>query len=86
MKSIADMLKSGIHKPTRKRLYELAWGPQYDKKRRSSAGLRRAQGSIRARGVALLRVRRATSEEPDRTGELRGRRGEAMPPESDWGA
>ena len=31
VKSIADMLRSGIHKPTRKRLYGLAWGPQYDK-------------------------------------------------------
>ena len=31
VRSIADMLKSGIHKPTRKRVYGLPWGHQYDK-------------------------------------------------------
>ena len=45
VKSIADMLRSGIHKPTRKRLYGLRGDRSTTRKRRSNAGLRRAQGN-----------------------------------------
>lgn len=86
VKSIADMLRSGIHKPTRKRLYELAWGPQYDKTAKVKRWAATSAGQHPGRvawhffefAERLLKNQIALHE-------LRGRRGEAMPPESDWG-
>ena len=85
VKSIADMLKSGIHKPTRKRLYGLQWGPQYDKEAKIKRWAATSAGQHSGRvawhffefAERLLRNQIAL-------GELRGRRGETMPPESDW--
>ncbi|MBL9004973.1 MAG: hypothetical protein JNJ46_12050 [Myxococcales bacterium] len=85
VKSIADMLKSGIHKPTRKRLYGLQWGPQYDKEAKIKRWAATSAGQHSGRvawhffefAERLLRNQIALSE-------LRGRRGETMPPESDW--
>ena len=86
VKSIADMLKSGIHKPTRKRLYGLQWGPQYDKEAKIKRWAATSAGQHPARvawhffefAERLLKNQIALQE-------LRGRRGEAMPPSSDWG-
>jgi hypothetical protein len=85
VKSIADMLKSGIHKPTRKRLYGLPWGPQYDKAARITRWAATTAGQHSGRvawhffefAERLLKNQIALSE-------LRGRRGETMPPASDW--
>lgn len=85
VKSIADMLRSGIHKPTRKRLYGLPWGLQYDKETKvtrwaaTSAGQQPGRVAWRYFEFAerLLKNQIALSE-------LRGRRGETMPPASDW--
>lgn len=86
VKSIADMLKSGIHKPTRKRLYGLQWGPQYDKEAKIKRWAATSAGQNPGRvawhyfefAERLLKNQIALAE-------LRGRRGETMPPESDWG-
>jgi hypothetical protein len=79
------MLKSGIHKPTRKRLYGLAWGPQYDKEAKIKRWAATSAGQQPGRvawhffefAERLLKNQIALHE-------LRGRRGEAMPKESDW--
>jgi len=86
VKSIADMLRSGIHKPTRKRLYGLPWGPQYDKQTHITRWAATSAGQHPSRVVwhyfefaeRLLKNQIALAE-------LRGRRGETMPKESDWG-
>jgi hypothetical protein len=85
VKSIADMLRSGIHKPTRKRLYGLAWGPQYDKNAKVKRWAATSAGQHPGRvawhffefAERILKNQLALAE-------LRGRRGETMPPESDW--
>ena len=85
VKSIADMLKSGIHKPTRKRLYGLQWGSQYDKEAKIKRWAATSAGQHPGRvawhyfefAERLLKNRIALTE-------LRGRRGETMPPSSDW--
>jgi hypothetical protein len=85
VKSIADMLKSGIHKPTRKRLYGLAWGSQYDKNAKIKRWAATSAGQHPGRvawhyfefAERLLKNQIALKE-------LRGRRGETMPKESDW--
>lgn len=85
VKSIADMLRSGIHKPTRKRLYGLPWGPQYDKQARITRWAATSAGQHPTRvawhyfefAERLLKNQIALTD-------LRGRRGEHMPPASDW--
>jgi hypothetical protein len=85
VKSIADMLRSGIHKPTRKRLYGLAWGPQYDKNAKVKRWAATSAGQHPGRvawhffefAERILKNQLALAE-------LRGRRGETMPPDSDW--
>ena len=85
VKSIADMLRSGIHKPTRKRLYGLAWGSQYDKNAKVKRWAATSAGQHPGRvawhffefAERILKNQLALAE-------LRGRRGETMPPESDW--
>ena len=85
VKSIADMLKSGIHKPTRKRLYGLQWGSQYDKEAKIKRWAATSAGQHPGRvawhffefAERLLKNQIALHE-------LRGRRGEAMPKESNW--
>ncbi len=86
VKSIADMLKSGIHKPTRKRLYGLAWGPQYDKEAKIKrwAATSAGQKPGRVAWHFFEFAERLLKNQISLT-DLRGRRGEAMPPSSDWG-
>lgn len=85
--SIADMLRSGIDKSTKpyKRLYNLGWGLQYDKIRK----ITRFAGTTR--GLKPLSVTWPKFELAERLlvnrvkfDELRGRRGESMPPSSEW--
>jgi len=85
VKSIADMLKSGIHKPTRKRLYGLAWGPQYDKAARITRWAATTAGQHPSR-VAwhLFEFAERLLKNQIALVDLRGRRGEMMPPASDW--
>ena len=85
VKSIADMLKSGIHKPTRKRLYGLAWGPQYDKEAKIKRWAATSAGQ-QAGGVAWRYFEFAERLLKNQIAllDLRGRRGESMPKESDW--
>ena len=85
VKSIADMLKSGIHKPTRKRLYGLAWGPQYDKEAKIKrwAATSAGQKPGRVAWHFFEFAERLLKNQISLT-DLRGRRGEAMPKEADW--
>lgn len=85
VQSIADMLKSGLNKTTRKRVYGLPWGLQYDKQTKITRWAATTEGQ-RPSGVGwrffefaerLLKNQIALTE-------LRGRRGEIMPPQSDW--
>ncbi len=85
VKSIADMLKSGIHKPTRKRLYGLPWGPQYDKQAHITRWAATSAGQHPSR-VAwhVFEFAQRLLQNQIALVELRGRRGETMPPASDW--
>lgn len=85
--SIADMLRSGIDKSAKpyKRLYNLGWGRQYDK----TLKITRFAGTTR--GLKPLSVTWPKFELAERLlvnrvkfDELRGRRGESMPPSSEW--
>ena len=83
--SIGDMLQSGIDKGSGKRLYDLEWGPQYDKARKIT------RWASTAAGRAPLRVNWMKFEMAERLllnrvefTELRGKRGEQMPPRSEW--
>mgnify|MGYP000617902389 CR=1 FL=1 len=85
VRSIADMLKSGINKVTRKRVYALPWGLQYDKTTKIKRWAATSAGQHPSRvawhvfefAQRLLQNRIALVD-------LRGRRGETMPPASDW--
>lgn len=85
IRSIADMLRSGINKATRKRLYGLPWGLQYDKATKitrwaaTSEGAR--PGSV---GWRFFEFAERLLKNQIALGELRGRRGETMIPEPDW--
>ena len=85
VKSIADMLRSGIHRPTRKRLYGLPWGLQYDKEAKikrwaaTSAGKEPGRVAWHAFEFAERLLKNGLA-----LPKLRGRRGESMPKESDW--
>lgn len=85
--SIADMLRSGVDKSRKpyKRLYNLGWGRQYDKKTK----ITRFAGT--ERGLKPLSIAWPKFELAERLlanriniSELRGRRGESMPPRSEW--
>lgn len=85
--SIAAMLRSGIDKSKKpyKRLYGLDWGPQYDKEKK----IQRFAGTTR--GKRPLSVTWPKFELAERLlvnrinfAELRGRRGETMPPSWEW--
>ncbi len=85
VQSIADMLKSGISKVTRKRLYALPWGLQYDKATKIK------RWAATSEGLHANRVGWRFFEFADRLlknqiplAELRGRRGESMPQEEVW--
>lgn len=85
--SIADMLRSGIDKSKKphKRLYGLDWGPQYDKEKK----ITRFAGTTRGRrplGVTWPKFELAERLLINRVpfADLRGRRGESMPPRWEW--
>jgi hypothetical protein len=46
IRSIADMLQSGVNKQTRRRFYELGWGPQYDRQTRITRWAATSKGSM----------------------------------------
>ena len=85
VRSIADMLKSGINKATRKRVYGLPWGHQYDKQTRIKRWAATTEG-LQASGVGwrFFEFAERLLKNQIALNELRGRRGERMPPESDW--
>lgn len=85
--SIADMLRSGIDKSKKpyKQLYGLDWGPQYDKAKK----ITRFAGTTRGRqplSVTWPKFELAERLLVNRINfaELRGRRGETMPPSREW--
>lgn len=85
VQSIADMLKSGVNKVTHKRVYALPWGLQYDKATKIKRWAATSEG-LNASGVGWRYfefAERLLKNQIVLT-ELRGRRGETMPPESDW--
>jgi hypothetical protein len=85
VKSIADMLKSGINKATRKRLYALPWGPQYDKATKIKRWAATTEGrQPSAVGWRFFEFAERLLKNQIALTDLRGRRGEKMPPESDW--
>ena len=85
VRSIADMLKSGIHKPTRKRVYGLPWGHQYDKQTKITRWAATTEGlHASAVGWRLFEFAERLLKNQIALIELRGRRGETMPPASDW--
>lgn len=78
-------LPSGIEKKTRKRFYELGWGRQYDKERHIT------RWGATSAGRTPLKVQWHFFEMAERLllnrvefQELRGKRGETMPPSREW--
>lgn len=85
VRSIADMLRSGINKGTRKRVYELPWGRQYDKTTKVTRWAATTAGlQLSAVGWRFFESAERLLKNQIRLTDLRGRRGETMPPESDW--
>jgi hypothetical protein len=87
IRSIADMLKSGVKGPkgAKVRLYGLDWGKQYDK----ATGIKRFAST--ARGRERISVTWPKFEMAERLlsnsidlYSLRGHRGELVPPVADW--
>lgn len=83
--SIGDMLQSGIDKGSGKRLYDLEWGPQYDKARKITrwASTSAGRAPLRVNWMKFEMAERLLLNRVNFT-ELRGKRGEHMPPLSEW--
>jgi hypothetical protein len=85
VRSIADMLKSGFNKATRKRVYSLPWGPQYDKVTKIKRWAATTEGRHpTAVGWRYFEFAERLLKNQIALTELRGRRGETMPSQSDW--
>ena len=85
IQSIADMLKSGINKTTRKRVYGLPWGLQYDKTTKIKRWAATTEGQHpSAVGWRFFEFAERLLKNQIALTELRGRRGEMLPPPSDW--
>lgn len=85
VQSIADMLKSGVNKTTRKRLYSLPWGRQYDKATKIKRWAATTEGQNPSSvGWRFFEFAERLLKNQIPLTELRGRRGETMPPEFDW--
>lgn len=85
VRSIADMLKSGFNKATRKRVYSLPWGPQYDKATKIKRWAATTEGRPpTAVGWRYFEFAERLLKNQIALTELRGRRGETMPSQSDW--
>jgi len=85
IRSIGDMLQSGVNKKLKKRFYSLGWGLQYDR----STNITRWGGTTA--GTNPLAVNWRYFEAAERfllnkikLDELHGKRGESMPPKSEW--
>lgn len=83
--SLGDMLQSGVDKSSGKRLYDLGWGPQYDRTKKIT------RWASTSAGRAPLRVNWMKFEMAERLllnrvnfADLRGKRGEVMPPWHEW--
>lgn len=85
VQSIADMLKSGVNKTTHKRLYSLPWGRQYDKAIKITRWAATTEGrNPSSVGWRFFEFAERLLKNQIPLTELRGRRGETMPPEFDW--
>ena len=85
VQSIADMLKSGINKATRKRLYALPWGLQYDKATKIKRWAATSEGLHASRvGWRFFEFAERLLKNQIPLTVLRGKRGEGMPPEAVW--
>lgn len=85
IRSVADMLKSGINKVTRKRVYALPWGLQYDKTTKIKRWAATSEGAQPSSvGWRFFEFAERLLKNQIALTELRGRRGETMPLESDW--
>lgn len=83
--TIANMLQSGVNKRTHRRLFDLEWGPQADRR----TGI--VRWAATSAGRQPMRVPWHFTEFAERIlnnrldlPSLRGHRGEKMPPEADW--
>ena len=85
IRSIADMLKSGVNKVTRRRVYALPWGLQYDKTTKIKRWAATSEGARPSSvGWRFFEFAERLLKNQIALTELRGRRGETMPLESDW--
>ena len=85
VQSIADMLKSGYDQAKRKRVYGLPWGLQYDKATKIKRWAATTEGKRpSAVGWHFFEFAERLLKNQIALTELRGRRGETMPPQSDW--
>lgn len=85
IRSIGDMLQSGVEKKTKQRFYALGWGPQYDRVTKITRW-----GATNA-GRTPLRVNWRFFEAAERfllnkidLTSLHGKRGEEIPPPYEW--
>ncbi len=85
IQSLRDMLQSGVDRHTQKRLYDLNWGAQADRK----TGIVRwasTHAGMQPSSVPWYITEFAERILTNRLDQhaLHGRRGESMPPEADW--
>lgn len=82
---IASMLQSGVDKGSGRRLYGLGWGPQYDKVKKITRWASTAAGRtpLRVNWTKFEMAERLLLNRVNYT-ELRGKRGETMPPWPEW--
>lgn len=82
---IASMLQSGVDKGSGRRLYGLGWGPQYDKEKKIKRWAATAAGRtpLRVNWMKFEMAERLLLNRVNYT-ELRGKRGETMPPWPEW--
>lgn len=85
IRSIGDMLQSGVNKKLKQRYYKLGWGHQYDKETNIT------RWGATHKGKSPLKVAWRYFEMAERLllnkidfDTLRGRRGESMPPRYEW--
>lgn len=85
VKSIADMLRAGIEKATKRWHYGLDWGPQYDKPRKITRWAATTRGLAKSSvGWRYFEFAQRLLENRIPLDELRGKRGETMVPRAQW--
>lgn len=82
---LASMLQSGVDKGSGRRLYSLGWGLQYDKAKRIKrwAATEAGRTPLRVNWMKFEMAERLLLNRVNYT-ELRGKRGETMPPWPEW--